>query len=405
MIPMKDKLTVLAGTLPVKTKRAPFFEENRIHFLATLAEHLRIRYADQPEVVALAFWLRPSHIREVEKRYEERALRRGQGLAFHLAPSNVPMMFVYSFALSFLAGNSNIVRLSARSSEISFSVCETLQEIFSLPEFQELGKENVFLTYERDDEITGKFLEEADLRILWGGDATVTRFQSWPGKPGASQICFPNRNSLALLSQRAVSEMDDEELCIFCRYFFNDTFIMDQNACSSPSGVVWFKDGGDIAARERFWEGLAKIANEEYVPDAYRAARKYETAALVLMDEEAGQETVMRHYGKNALYVLAVPRPVQESLIACLDFHPAFGIFFEWEIESLNALASAVDHRTQTLTCLGPEPKEIANALIQSSCAGIDRIVPVGQALQMGFLWDGKDLLREMSGILTIGEE
>ncbi|MDY3986809.1 MAG: acyl-CoA reductase, partial [Peptoniphilaceae bacterium] len=240
---------------------------------------------------------------------------------------------------------------------------------------------------------------------LLGGDATVTRFQSWPGKPGASQICFPNRNSLALLSQRAVSEMDDEELCIFCRYFFNDTFIMDQNACSSPSGVVWFKDGGDIAARERFWEGLAKIANEEYVPDAYRAARKYETAALVLMDEEVGQETVMRHYGKNALYVLAVSRPVQESLIACLDFHPAFGIFFEWEIESLNALASAADHRTQTLTCLGPEPKEIANALIQSSCAGIDRIVPVGQALQMGFLWDGKDLLREMSGILTIGEE
>ena len=43
------------------------------------------------------------------------ALRFPRGLVFHVPPANVDTIFVYSWALSALAGNSNVVRISSRS--------------------------------------------------------------------------------------------------------------------------------------------------------------------------------------------------------------------------------------------------------------------------------------------------
>ena len=41
----------------------------------------------------------------------QHALARPRGLVFHLPPQNVETVFLYSWALSYLAGNANIVRL------------------------------------------------------------------------------------------------------------------------------------------------------------------------------------------------------------------------------------------------------------------------------------------------------
>ena len=40
--------------------------------------------------------------------------RLGLGLVFHITPSNVPIVFAFSYVLSLLAGNANIVRVPTK---------------------------------------------------------------------------------------------------------------------------------------------------------------------------------------------------------------------------------------------------------------------------------------------------
>ena len=50
----------------------------------------------------------------------------------------------------------------------------------------------------------------------------------------------------------------------------------------------------------------------------------------------------------------------------------------------------------QTVTYFGVQPMDLAKNLMNSGCI-VDRIVPVGQALEMGVHWDGKDILSLLS--------
>ena len=47
--------------------------------------------------------------------------------------------------------------------------------------------------------------------------------------------------------------------------FYNDTFLVDQNACSSPSKVFWLGNNDDNkAAKSLFWEQLEQRLDASY---------------------------------------------------------------------------------------------------------------------------------------------
>ena len=50
-------------------------------------------------------------------KYDDAELRLGKGVVFHIAPSNVPVNFAFSFAAGLLAGNANIVRIPSKDFE------------------------------------------------------------------------------------------------------------------------------------------------------------------------------------------------------------------------------------------------------------------------------------------------
>ena len=79
---------------------------------------------------SLGFWLRRSNLESYKKRYENCGFRLGLGRTFHIAPSNVPLLFVYTMAIGLLAGNSCRVRVSARGNTESEKVCELMDGSF-----------------------------------------------------------------------------------------------------------------------------------------------------------------------------------------------------------------------------------------------------------------------------------
>ena len=61
-----------------------------------------------------------------------------------------------------------------------------------------------------------------------------------------------------------------------------------------------------------------------------------------------------------------------------------------------------VNERYQTITYFGIDTKEIMDCIFEVGMLGIDRIVPIGQALDMSFKWDGLDINKMFSRVVEV---
>ena len=44
----------------------------------------------------------------------------------------------------------------------------------------------------------------------------------------------------------------------------------------------------------------------------------------------------------------------------------------------------------------------IADSLVAAGVLGVDRVVPIGKALDLGFIWDGKDIIKTLSRRISV---
>ena len=80
----------------------------------------------------------------------------------------------------------------------------------------------------------------------------------------------------------------------------------------------------------------------------------------------------------------------------------AGGFYLEYDTENLADIAHVVTRKFQTLSYLGMSPTEIQAFVIEQGLSGIDRIVPVGKTSDFSLVWDGYDLIKSMSRIISI---
>ena len=79
---------------------------------------------------------------------------------------------------------------------------------------------------------------------------------------------------------------------------------------------------------------------------------------------------------------------------------PYNGTFVEINLENIKEIKKIISKKCQTITYYGVENEELKNIVIKSGVLGVDRIVPVGRALDMSLIWDGKDLIYSLSRII-----
>lgn len=393
---LPDGVSLLAGVFEVDDTPWEPFSRQVTDFLSGLSDRIRAlpRTEAGEEIRSLGFWLRRAHLLELKERYH-RPENLGLGLSFHIAPSNVPLMFVYTMSIGLLAGNTCRVRLSERRSDVDNRLCRLIDECLQDEGFSSMRDRISVVAYARENrELTERFSRECDARIVWGGDKTVEEIRKIPMKPSASELVFPDRTSIAVLGAEAVAGLDGEELRILADRFYNDTYGMDQNACSCPKIVFWQEEEAETGrkASDRFWNAVAE-ASERYALSEIKVSQKYgalwECAGL-----DAGIRQVKRW--KNRLYVLEaldIPEGSSESWMQ-------FGSFLEYHMKGKEDWLKAVSEKTQTVVFFGVEREGLRNAARLHRVKGTHRIVPVGQALQMDLIWDGKDLIGHLSRII-----
>ena len=367
------------------------FDTDVCAFIAELSSELLKSPASRamPDLAALAFWGRRASLQKMAHEFDKISNRLGRGVCFHIAPSNIPINFAFSYLFALLAGNANIVRLPSKDFPQIDALCTIIGRV--IRKYPEVEKRTAFVRYPRNSEITAAFCARADVRMIWGGDNTIAMVKALPASPRCVDVAFADRYSLALLDGKAVLKAKDTQLQRLVENFYNDTFLMDQNACSSPQVLLWQHD--DEAGRERFWNAVDSYARKKYILQDAVAVDKY-----TALCEEAISNPALKSATRKTNLIYRVELKTLTSDL--MEHRGHGGFFYEYSLKNWEELFSVVTEKFQTVTCFGVDKEAFCEAVVAARLRGIDRIVPVGKAMDIGVFWDGHDLVRELSRIV-----
>ena len=358
----------------------PFADET-IDFLDCWSKEIRnIPEKDKNTAVsAFGFWCRRAGLKQISEEYKNMEDFAGRGLCLQFVPSNIPALFAYSLAAGLLAGNVCAVRLPSRKQQAAELLCAALNRALEImPEWK---KRIVIIRYPHDKAVTDELSAMCRTRVIWGGDSSVSEIRKSPLKGAAKDITFPSRHSMAVFDAEAVNAAAD--LTALVRSFYNDTYLNDQNACSSPSVICWLGGPQQVdAARERFWKELRHFIKERYKIQAESTVKKTEA---ILELAAAGADIRLEKEEDNLITRIWCNTP-EDNL---WDYMVPGGLFAECRGIPEALLTS----KCQTISCFGISCDDVKHLVNEY---GSFQVVQTGHTLDFNLVWDGTDLIREM---------
>lgn len=396
-----SKINYLAGSLDTVElmKEAPSkepFSDEILEFLNLISRELMDskEARSYPDVVTLGFWLRKSNITKLKESYyvKDDNIHLGRGIAFHIAPSNVPVNFAYSLFSGLMTGNRNIVRVPSKDFQQVRLIVNAIKKVL---EYQKDFEPYIVLVrYGREREINDVLSSIADTRIIWGGDATIADIRKSPLAPRGTEITFADRFSLSILdSDCYIEKAKDGKAERIAQDFYNDTYLSDQNACTSPRLIVWTGSRKE-EAKEIFWDELHKQVVCKYEFQTIMAVNKWTSLCLAAVHE--GDLHVIKT-GDNLITRIQVKRLTRDLI----DLRENCGFFYEYDTDNLMELREICDdNRVQTLGMLGSH--DAVKPLLKSGVRGIDRVTDIGKTMDFDLIWDGYNLADRLTRIVRI---
>lgn len=382
----------LAEELPAVPTKEPFADDI-CDFLNTVSKNLlkdpgSRAYSD---VVTLGFWIRKASLAKLKERFwkDDGNLRLGRGVAFHIAPSNVPVNFAYSLVAGLLTGNSNVVRVPSKDFPQVKIIAEAVNR--ALNEHEAMKSYVILVRYGRDKEINDTLSALADTRIVWGGDATIAELRKSPLPSRSTEVTFADRYSLSVIDSDVYMRIDGKEQV--AQDFYNDTYFTDQNACTSPRIVVWTGSRKEEAKRI-FWKEEHNLVKQKYTFQPIQGVNKLTSSYLIAVNELG---TKIEEHKDNLIIRISVPRITAHLM----DFRDNSGYFFEYDCDDILELKPLCDDkRCQTVGLLGD--KALLLPLLKSGIGGIDRVVPFGKTMDFDLIWDGYDLYAMLTRVIAV---
>ena len=354
-----------------------------------------------PEAIALGYWLRPASIRALADRFaglnSSSAVRVAIGLALHIPPANVDPIFAYSWIMSLLCGNCNIVRTPSRRGSVAELLLTQIDQV--LPHYSRIASTTAFVEYGHEDSITEALSAQAALRVIWGGDETVRHIRALQLPARAKEVVFGDRYSFAVIAAPSFLALDDDAATGLMDRFYLDVFLFNQMACSSVRLLAWCGTSEDThKAAERAIPMLRQaIERRQFSLEAADALSKY--GACLRLALELPVAGIDWGEGRLAVVDLKEGEPLNwptEPLVGG-------GLLLQAHVDELASLTPIIDSRTQTLAQFGFEVEQLAQFVRMLNGRGVDRIVPLGSAMNFAPIWDGYDLLCEFTRLVTIG--
>ena len=190
---------------------------------------------------------------KIDARKSLRVLPRG--VAAHWVAGNVPLLGLFSWALSALAGNVNVVRLSSRMDDFLTPILRVLARTSETG--GELAGDTLVVQFPTEDDESHRAMSAAaDVRIAWGGREAVESIAALPTRWECETVILGPRMSLAVADVSLLTDRILSRLASDIAYF-------DQQACSSPQWIFLKGARGTAAfdgVVERFVKAFAAQA-------------------------------------------------------------------------------------------------------------------------------------------------
>ena len=366
------------------------FCEKTVSFLNELSIQLMKTSRSFSDVITFAYWCRKAAITSYKKEYDDLDRRLGRGVVFHIAPSNVPVNFAFSMAAGLLAGNKNIVRLPSKDFPQVDLICNALDLAFE--KYPEMMDYVYPVKYDKTSNYTDIISSKCNVRVIWGGDNTIGEIRKSPIPPRAYDITFADRFSLSVIDSDDYCKAENKDAIV--TGFYNDTYFSDQNACTSPRIVCWV--GGRIQdAKADFWNRVQTLVSEKYSFEPVQAVGKLDALYMASIKQSCRLEDESTD---NSLMRIRVEK-LNEGLMEC---HYHSGFFFEHELKEMADIVPLCNEKCQTVSYYGDIKEAIKEAIVGAGVTGCDRIVPIGKTMDFTLIWDGHDLIRNMSRVVNV---
>lgn len=385
---------LIASCVALKPLVYPPFSEKILSCLQVLSKRLlNSEYSRaMPQIMALGYWVRPSAIKTLQanlQNAEENSVLAPRGVAFHLPPQNVDTLFAYSWVLSYLVGNCNVVRVGRNPSEVSRWLIDKIIEVLD-----EVGEDhrNVFCTYDFNSNCTSDISKLSDLRVIWGGDEKIQTVSRFVTRPDGLTLGFSDRKSMCLINTSVYKKLSVDQKKSIAQDFFNDLFWFDQLGCGSPRLLGWV--GESSPDSEEFYGLLEQVAQEKgYVTDTGIDLQKFAFANLQLAH---GRASLANRVSANLMVIDA------KAEAKVFDQVMGGGLIYQVQLPTLVDAVQLLRSDLQTITEFGFDQAEKIEFAGLMGLKGGFRIVPIGKALEFNSVWDGVGLLSHFTRKVTI---
>ena len=390
-----DKIKFLFGSKKIKERNSFPFNNISKEFLTSLSKEIFAEKKSKKfnDVIALGFWCRKQNIESLSKVYSSNSYRIGLGILFHVPPRNVPITAIYSFIFGMITGNSNIVRISNPKLENMLLILKIIKKLMNKKEFKAIKDTNCFIQYDHNDEISNSLSNQVDGRLIWGGDETITKFKKFSTRTNCSDLMFGDKYSLSILNSNNIFNQHKTKQNRFIEDFYNDVFLMDQNACSSPHLICWTKDSSKKNINE-FWKKLDKYVKQKYLNSDFITSHRYFTLNKIQLDFD---NLKLQKNTKN-FFIFELTK-LDKNIE---KFRGFAGIIFQYKLNSIDEILKFLSRKIQTISYFGIKKDEFIEMIKLKKLKGIDRIVPVGQTLSIDLNWDGYNIIERLTRNISI---
>jgi hypothetical protein len=236
------------------------------------------------------------------------------------------------------------------------------------------------------------------LRIIWGGDETVSAIRLLPAKPTTKDITFTDKISYGVINSSIYLTANAKQKIRLASAFYSDAYMFNQMGCSSPR-IVYFagKAEENERASQEFWELLKAELGKRHYSDDISVANNKLVETYFRATGEVDYQKVTAPAFDSATVVRLRLADIGECRETC-----GGGFFWECFIDNIDLIVEKIKPGDQTLSYFGFASDELKRFAELIQTRGVDRIVPIGKALDFATVWDGYDLLKEMTRYITI---
>ena len=219
-------------------------------------------------------------------------------------------------------------------------------------------------------------------------------FAPLPLRNGGKPIWFPDRSSFSVRKGEALTSLDEGARKALAQRVYNDVFIFDQMACSSPHVLYVVgqpdRDGAAVAALLDDISRLALAAGETAGTGHFmrKMVVAYKAAAI------GGASSID---WRNPVLTTVSSSPDRRH-----DERVGGGFLWVDFIASLAAVETMAQERDQTVTHFGFSPEEVAELARAVAKSGVSRLAPAGAALDFDSIWDGYDIPFELTRLVRL---